>query len=553
MADIEPRSGEIPDRFQIDWDTLIPASEPKPDIVHHAPEIPWEQASGRPERVPLESFDAAGKTEAEEAPVEEAPAEETPDEAAPVEEPEAEEKPAESADAAEEKEAEEPVSAEQETTEQAAVTEPQGAESAGDEGKEDRTASSGVFIHAKKKPSTLIEELLSFGREVDSGRTETHPSWELPAQEQEEAVKKVDPEKVKKSRSRFLMGLLIYVAAFLVLAFAVLTVLRRYAVAYERSQITDYLSAYETSMTADEPREACLTALESLRQGTSSEEENVRWMQELLKEASFVKLSDRSSAELLVYGIRARDEQIGTVSFCPGEDLGFDKKSWVLADEEYDFSAFTHSLDFTIPENYTVRVNGVTLGSEYIVERDIPYELLAECYERFEGLPHMVRYESGNWLGDAEVEVLNAAGVVQREDQLTESVYLDNCPEEIRELADAFMPVFIDAYVVFTANLYGASYNNFMQLKTYVLNESDLHIRMRQAIESFGYTTTHEAEVVSMNINALTSLGDDRYLADVSYSTRITGSADPVVTDEHIRIVLYEHKGYLLADALYVV
>ena len=27
MADIEPRSGEIPDRFQIDWDTLIPASD----------------------------------------------------------------------------------------------------------------------------------------------------------------------------------------------------------------------------------------------------------------------------------------------------------------------------------------------------------------------------------------------------------------------------------------------------------------------------------------------------------------------------------------------
>ena len=567
MDDKERRA----DRYRIDWDSLVPQEELKPDRSLQDLDIPWEQQAepvveAEPE-VKAEPVVEAEPVVGTEPTVEAEPVVEAEPEveAEPVVETEPAVEAEPEVEATPEVEAEpvvetEPVveaepEVEAEPVQDGAPAKAEPSELPAEENDEKRPAAGEVYIRSRKKGGPVPEELLSFGKEVEAGRSETHPSWDAPPPEEKPAPQE-DPaaaEKRQKSRSRFLTGLLIYVAVFLVLAFAVLTVLRRYAVAYERSQITDYLQAYESSMTADPPREACLAALEALRPGTSESEENIRWMKELLGEASFVKLSDRSSAELAVYGIRAREEQIGTVSFRPGEDLGFGRSSWVLADEEYDFSAFTHSLNFTVPEDYSVRVNGVTLGKEYIVERDIPYEMLAECYEHFDGLPHMVRYESGSWLGDAEVEVLNAAGEVQSEDQLRESVYLDNCPEHIRQMAEVFMPEFIDAYVVFTANLYGASYNNFMQLRNYVLGESDLHIRMRQAIESFGYTTTHEAEVVSMQINALTELGDDRYLADVSYSTRITGSSDPVVTDEHIRVVLYEHKDYLLAEALYVV
>ena len=197
-------------------------------------------------------------------------------------------------------------------------------------------------------------------------------------------------------------------------------------------------------------------------------------------------------------------------------------------------------------------VNGVTLDETYITDAAVPYELLSECYEHFEDLPYMVHYESGQFFGDVEIQVLDAGGEVLELEQLYETRFLDNCDERILGMMEEFIPVFMEKYVFFSSDLHGLSRMYYSELYPYVLPDSILSIRLRQAFEGFGYVTPRALKVLSIHTNLVSDLGNDRYLADVIYSTEITGQGDPVVTQEHVRVVICELNGKLQAEALFV-
>lgn len=354
----------------------------------------------------------------------------------------------------------------------------------------------------------------------------------------------------KKKRFSFRMGLALYILVFMVLSAVALTIFYNYIAAFEASRPTQALEAYKTRL-MENGTDAVDAALSVLDPNIRAPEENRQWAAALLEEASFPRISSLSSPDKVVYGVRARDEQVGTVTLTATGKGSYGFTAWELAEESYDFSAFTHRSEVTIPAGYGFYINGVLQGSDCVTDDAIPYESLADFYDRYENLPYLVHYESGLYVDDVETSIRDDAGNILTPDQLNEAYYLNNCPEHIRQLADEFIPVFLGLYVDFSSNLYNSYYYNFMQLRPLVLTDSQLHRRMEQAIGSFGYTTTNAVRILSIETHMITRLSEDRYLADLSYETEITGMGDPVVTTDNIRLVLYEHKDYLMAEALY--
>lgn len=355
----------------------------------------------------------------------------------------------------------------------------------------------------------------------------------------------------KKKGSRFALGLLLYALIFILLAAGLLLLLYRYMEAYELTRPARAVESFQETLESGPLPQAAAEALADLDPKLSTPEANRAWASALLREAAILRVSSQSSAERIVYGILARGEQVGSFAITATGPESFGMRSWELEEESYDFSAFMKRCQATIPEDYHFSVNGFILGPDYVIEEKIPYEALSDFYQRYPDLPTMLRYESGLYLEQAETEILDQTGRPVAEEEQNEYAYLDRCDPEIRELAEEFIPRFLDLYVKFSANLRGQYYDNFMKLRSLVLTDSQLHKRMRQAIGSFGFTTTEAVEIASIDVNGIIPLDQDHFLADFSYQTQITGLGAPVTITDHIHLVLYLYKDYLLAEALY--
>lgn len=356
----------------------------------------------------------------------------------------------------------------------------------------------------------------------------------------------------KKKKSRFWLGLTIYVLVLAAAAAAALWVLRDYLQEYEKSIPGNYLEAYVTGIREQGPTDACLDALCDADGNLQSEEERKAWAEELLAVATYPKIVNRSGPELKVYSIRTGGQQIGTVTFTATDPGRYDLSEWQLSEEEYDFSEFIHTTAVTIPQDYSLVVNGVTLDGSYITEDAVPYQYLTECYEHYENLPYMVHYESGQYYGDVEIRVLNGEGKEVKPEDLREEVFLDNCEDELRARMEEFIPALLEKYVFFSSDLHGRSMLYYADLYHYVVPGSMLSIRLQQAFEGLGYERPRDLKFLGAQINLLTGLGDGKYLADVTYQTEITGKEDTVTTEEHVRIVICEQKGKLQAEALFI-
>ena len=355
----------------------------------------------------------------------------------------------------------------------------------------------------------------------------------------------------KKRRSRFGLGLLIYVWILLILGGAALFVLQDFLSAYEASQPRYFVEEYEGSL-REQPPEAACKALDDIDSRILTEEEKEAWVGETLSQVSLSKDASLSREDHQVYRVKGADGAVlGSVSFEPVEQGRYSLPVWGVKEEEFDFSAFYRSEEITVPADYRVFLGEYPLDKRCITEDKIPYAALEECYLHYEGLPTMVRYETPLFVGDPALRVQDAEGKELTEEELNEDAFLDRCSPEIREKAEEFVPKFIDLYVLYSADIKESYQYYYFQLRPLVQPDSQLYVRLRMAFEGLGYTATKSVSLDQVEINRLTDLGQDRYLADVSYATTVTGSDGPIPMQDHVLLVLIDNDGTLLADALY--
>ena len=347
-----------------------------------------------------------------------------------------------------------------------------------------------------------------------------------------------------KKKSRFGLFLLLYALVLALIAAAALFVFHAFLREYEAARPARALEAYAQTLQSG-PTEAVRAALAPLDTTLESEEEALAFLAPLLKDARFKEDVALRGEHTRVYRVLVEGGECGRVSIREGEPARFGFAPWSVEAESYDWSARFHTLRLTVPEEYRVCYGVQTLGEDHVTARGRPYAALAECYERYEGLPTLTAYETGPLIGDGQLQVYDRDGQRIEPEQLDEERYLDNCSEEmkerLRDFADAFLPAYVE-YTVYTIG-YG-------RLQPMVVRNSALDQRLRQTSnERMSYAT--RCELLGSEIRHMVDLGQGRRLLDLHYETRIKGQGNEAVTAYSIRVILIEDGGQLQAETLY--
>ena len=157
---------------------------------------------------------------------------------------------------------------------------------------------------------------------------------------------------------------------------------------------------------------------------------------------------------------------------------------WKVAGESYDFAelGLYSSVRVTVPENYRVEVDGVTLGPEYIIETGIKYDNLTNLYYEYEGLPTKVTYKLEDSMGDSNVVIYDENGnVFEIDENESDAQFMKQLDEATRLSYTDFINGFADKFLLMRSNTIEPMYA-YSQLQPYIKQGTDMDNRLQQSM-----------------------------------------------------------------------
>lgn len=353
-------------------------------------------------------------------------------------------------------------------------------------------------------------------------------------------------------KSRFGLGLLIYILVFLLLAAAALFVLRLYLQTYEDSRSSTCLNGYLLSCMEGElgpDWEACLTGLDERLQ---TKEEGLAYIREQIRNADCREIRSETQNEKR-YGLFFHDSGpcFARLALRQGEAQRWGFRAWELSDVDCELGVYARSYTVTVPADYRVCLGEKELDERFIVEKDIPYETLEACRDLVPRQPTMVRYECGPTLLGDPLRVLNAGGREIPEDKQNEFYYLANCSSTVRERLTEFSLNYLKVYLPYAGDQRRGGLGYWGELREMIVRGGELEERLYGIRNNFGFGNTRSIEIVDYTVNLCTDLKDGHYLVDLVYRTETVGLHGPVQEDNRERLLLWEENERLYVEAMY--
>lgn len=358
----------------------------------------------------------------------------------------------------------------------------------------------------------------------------------------------------KKGMSRKSYALLLTAwVLILVLASVIgLTKLWNYAEEYEMAQPEIVMNEYVESLNASLSNDTIRETVASMDHEMQSDEECVKIIEELL--GGYVTYTRGASPGdgSVCYILKCASGSFGKVYLT--EDKSYEDESkfgmlpWVISKEEFDFSGLYTGMQVTVPESYGVFINGNKLGEEYIVEKDIPYDMLKDYYEDYSGLPTKVTYRFDHIIGEAETLIKDSEGKETFIDSSKDdSQYLRHCNDKEKERLLSFGKGFCKEYYIFMAGKYDPTYG-YQRLLPYVKLGSDLDERLKLAIDGLYYAHTKDVTTDSVELTDAIWLDDGIYMAmyNATYTTTAADYSVEQKTDS-MKLIIVDTAGELRA------
>ena len=353
------------------------------------------------------------------------------------------------------------------------------------------------------------------------------------------------------SRNKRKIGRVVYTALLLIFASMLIAIAviglndwQKYLVAYEKSQPDVVVADYVESLKSTEWKKQVSQAVEKMQHPFQSNEECETIVNQMLGDTIQYRRATGGSQDTYIYNVYCngnlvgqfqieRDKSqmnrinIGIIEILSHSDTFWfiqDRESlcpWVVTGDSFDISGFTFtsSVSVTVPSNYSVQLNGKTVGTEYITERNIKYDILEPYYNEYPGLPTKVKYTINNIFGTLQPVIYDQQGNIFTIDpDKDDSQFMESCSEDEIKALSEFAKAFVDPYARFTGtkNIWG----NYGDLKQYVKDGSDLHKRMDLFIEGGAdYMNFYAVTINDVHIDSVYSLGGGFYVINVSYST----------------------------------
>ena len=351
--------------------------------------------------------------------------------------------------------------------------------------------------------------------------------------------------KKKKTGSRvYWVCLFIYGIILTVLAGMGLKLVWSYAEEYEAAQPNNVLDAYVTQLSENLWDEGIAETVSAMPHEVQSDEEVAEHVKELLKNGiTYIRMGSDGNGDVVNYSLRCNGNEFGVVKIAEDESYAdkvkFNMLPWKIMSEEFDFSGLYSSVEAVIPRTYSLWLNGIRLGSEYIVEENIPYDVLKDYYDEFENLPSKVKYKFDNVIGTLEPVIKDEAGEVFVIDETKDdSQYIKSCSEEeLAELSE-FTAGFVVNYLKYTSGVLDPMYG-YGLLKPYLMENADLDSRMQAAMDGLSWAHTVSITVNSSVLNSAIALGDGFYMCDItSNATTFAYGSGEVVNESNMRVIV---------------
>ena len=246
----------------------------------------------------------------------------------------------------------------------------------------------------------------------------------------------------------------------------------------------------------------------------------------------------QNTAKNLVKDVDLPDVVIGALAKM-GVAIQPELYPWKVAEESFDFSGLYSSVSVTVPESYKVTLNGVTLDDGYIVERDIPFDVLEAYYYRYDNLPTKVTYHFDNLMGHVDPVVYDANGevfVIDKEASDAQFLKPVDNEETWNRLAE-HLNGFSDAYLCLSAST-GDPVSAYGVLANYIEAGSELDNKLRQVflIGDWSHNSYYQFQDFEL-LNAW-QVDQNCYVAEYRASATVNQPAGPVALDRTFRSIV---------------
>ena len=351
--------------------------------------------------------------------------------------------------------------------------------------------------------------------------------------------------KKKKTGSRiYWICLLVYGIILAVLAVMGLRLVWDYAGEYEAAQAKNVMDAYVDELSRNLWDEGIAETVSAMPHEVQSDEEVAEHVKEMLKNGiSYVRKGTADNGDAILYSLRCNGNEFGTVKIVEDQSYAdkvkFNMLPWKVASEEFDFSGLYSSVEVVIPRTFSLWLNDIKLGSEFIVEENIRYDVLENYYDEFDNLPSKVRYRFDNVIGTLEPVIKDEAGEIFIVDETKDdSQYITGCTEEeLAELSE-YTAGFVVNYLKYTSGVLDPTYG-YGLLKPYLMEGADLDNRMQAAMDGLSWAHTVSITVNSSVLNSAISLGDGFYMCDITTNaTTFAYGNGEVVNESNMRVIV---------------
>lgn len=361
----------------------------------------------------------------------------------------------------------------------------------------------------------------------------------------------------KQRRSFFPLGMAIYAVLFLGLAAFGLHMFWGYMEAFEASRDYHAIDGYMAQLTKEHVVDACGDILDLVDTNIQSEEECRQSLLDAISgDITYARKASESTENKQVFVLRCGKQVIGQFSVVTTQEDKYGFAPWTFGEESFDLSYLmgTETVSVTVPEGYSVYVNGVELDESYIVnEERREFALLEDFYGAYD-LPELVlqTYEAGPFLNAAlTMEAFDPQGnPFIMDESFDENCLIEMTDEAEIQRIDDFLEEFIDVYVVFAGCANDNRNANYNRVIKYVVPDSNLAQRMLDALDGMQFAQSMGDEVASIQVNHRVRLADGTYLYDVTYKVDTTGREGVVQTTTNVKMILVESDGNLLVESM---
>ena len=354
----------------------------------------------------------------------------------------------------------------------------------------------------------------------------------------------------KQKKSRFVRGMVIYAVVFLAVTAAGLGVLWKYMEAYELSRPRTAVASFVEGLTSEQIRQGSENFLQQLDGNIQTPDQAFQVIEgSIADEISYVKNGKDSTSEHQVYMLRQGSQVIGSLAIEQGSESSFGFTPWQVTEFSFDFAYLAgEGVTVTIPETYSLAVNGNTLEESYIVEMDISFPALEDFAGDFEMIT-MVTYRLENYLGELSPEILDPAGEkVAREDD--PNAWIPACSEEEISQLQPLLETFLKRYVAFTGSSNRNESNNYYQLIKCLVPNGELARRLYTALDGLQYAQSNGDTIWEITVNQYYKVSQERYVCDVTYMVETIGRNGAVMTENNLKVVFVQTEDGLKVEAM---